>query len=312
MSIEFITGDSLPVMAGMPEGKFNLVFGSPPYVNARLYLEDGKDLGIARKCDDWIAWMLDITEAAIRVCNGPVIWVVGSKTKQHCYQPAPEGLVYEWWKRGGNHHLWRRCIFHRVGIPGSGGKQGFRADTEDILIFKKPGALPWANNKACGKPCKYERGGEMSYRRVDGKRVNDTPHFREAADGTVKGSHPRNICNTANPGNVVEEMYTATEVEQFLAAYEVGDWCHEKVGGGHMGHPLAHKNEAPFPEHLVERFVLSLCPPGGWVLDPFSGSGTTMSVCCRLGRNGIGIDLRESQTKIAQERCHDLQRELFP
>ena len=35
------------------------------------------------------------------------------------------------------------------------------------------------------------------------------------------------------------------------------------------------------PLEIVERMVLSSCPPGGLVLDPFSGSGTTAVACVR-------------------------------
>lgn len=75
-----------------------------------------------------------------------------------------------------------------------------------------------------------------------------------------------------------------------------------KVGGGLMGHALAHLNEAPYPTGIPEFFIKSLCPPGGTVLDPYSGSGTTVSVAERLGRIGIGLDLRMSQAKIATQR----------
>jgi site-specific DNA-methyltransferase (adenine-specific)/site-specific DNA-methyltransferase (cytosine-N4-specific) len=48
---------------------------------------------------------------------------------------------------------------------------------------------------------------------------------------------------------------------------------------------------APFPEELVERCLAVGCKAGGVVLDPFSGSGTTVRVAVRLGRSAIGIDL---------------------
>ena len=48
---------------------------------------------------------------------------------------------------------------------------------------------------------------------------------------------------------------------------------------------------APFPEELVERCLAVGCPPGGTVLDPFSGSATTVRVSVRLGRPAIGIEL---------------------
>ena len=79
-----------------------------------------------------------------------------------------------------------------------------------------------------------------------------------------------------------------------------GNLIHTLAGGGNMGHPLAHENEAPFPEDLAEWFLRPLCPPGGRVLDPFSGSGTTVAVAERLGRVGIGLDLRQSQCELVQ------------
>lgn len=55
------------------------------------------------------------------------------------------------------------------------------------------------------------------------------------------------------------------------------------------GFPAAHF--AVFPEELVRRCVLAGCRPGGAVLDPFSGSGTTGAVALRSGRRYVGIDL---------------------
>jgi len=86
-----------------------------------------------------------------------------------------------------------------------------------------------------------------------------------------------------------------------------GNVIHRKVGGGHMGHLLAHENEAPFPESLADFFVRSFCPPGGIVLDPFCGSGTTLAVACKAGRQGIGLDIRAGKgaMKTARERLAD-------
>ena len=48
---------------------------------------------------------------------------------------------------------------------------------------------------------------------------------------------------------------------------------------------------APYPENIVEYGIATGCPPKGVVLDPFSGSGTTMRVAKRLGRKFIGVEL---------------------
>jgi DNA modification methylase len=48
---------------------------------------------------------------------------------------------------------------------------------------------------------------------------------------------------------------------------------------------------APFPDELVERCLAVGCKPGGTVLDPFCGSGTTIRTALRKGRNAVGIEL---------------------
>lgn len=48
---------------------------------------------------------------------------------------------------------------------------------------------------------------------------------------------------------------------------------------------------APYPDELVTRCLSIGCPIDGVVLDPFVGSGTTMSVALRSGRSAIGIDI---------------------
>ncbi len=45
------------------------------------------------------------------------------------------------------------------------------------------------------------------------------------------------------------------------------------------------------PEKLLERIVRASSEPGALVLDPFSGSGTTLVVAARLGRKFLGLDI---------------------
>jgi DNA modification methylase len=60
-------------------------------------------------------------------------------------------------------------------------------------------------------------------------------------------------------------------------------------------------HNASFPDELARRCIETGSPPGGWVLDPFVGSGTVVDVAQRLGRNSLGIDLSdEYTTKVAR------------
>lgn len=58
------------------------------------------------------------------------------------------------------------------------------------------------------------------------------------------------------------------------------------------GLPVGLKNDHPTvkPVKLMEWLVKLVTPPGGTVLDPFCGSGTTLVAAERLGFDGIGVD----------------------
>ena len=59
---------------------------------------------------------------------------------------------------------------------------------------------------------------------------------------------------------------------------------------------------AVFPGGLIEPCILSSCPENGWVLDPFSGSGTSGIVATNNNRNYIGIDLNPEYIEITKRR----------
>ena len=59
---------------------------------------------------------------------------------------------------------------------------------------------------------------------------------------------------------------------------------------------------APFPEDLCKVPILATSPPGGLVLDPFCGTGTTMLVASQFGRKSVGIDVCERYVELADER----------
>ena len=63
---------------------------------------------------------------------------------------------------------------------------------------------------------------------------------------------------------------------------------------------------APYPADLCRIPILATCPPGGVVLDPFCGTGTTLAVAKSLGRSGIGIEISSSYADLIRQRLDDL------
>lgn len=145
------------------DASMDLVIGSPPYIDARLYLEGGRDLGISRNLDEWVAWMLAVTREALRVSRGLVLWVCAGDGGSH-YTPGPEGLLYQ---------------AHKAGIPTPRpdywlankpptGANWFTNTVEYVLAFGEPA---YFDPTPLATPVRYGSGGAFRMRSRDGERV---------------------------------------------------------------------------------------------------------------------------------------------
>jgi site-specific DNA-methyltransferase (cytosine-N4-specific) len=74
--------------------------------------------------------------------------------------------------------------------------------------------------------------------------------------------------------------YDITKVEQGAR-----DVVTTAVRAGQDGH------SATFPPQLVGPRILSSCPPGGLVVDPFCGTGRALTVAARHGRRVLGFEI---------------------
>ncbi len=71
-------------------------------------------------------------------------------------------------------------------------------------------------------------------------------------------------------------------------------------------HPEKTVHPCQFPIELVERCVLALTNENSWVLDPFSGVGSTVLGAVKNRRNAMGIEKEEEYCRIADQRIEDL------
>jgi site-specific DNA-methyltransferase (adenine-specific) len=229
---------------------------------------DARTYGInaQRKLQQWVGWMVQVTLEALRVSRGPVVWVVNGVVRKGEYWPAAEELLCAVRSAGG--YLERPLIWHKNSPPNR--KDWWVNDWEFVVCIKhEPGSVPYFDWRSVAKPPKYKAGGAFRQRQRNGRRNRGN-------------NYPQNAL--ARPRDVLRAC----------------------VGGGQMGSKLAHENEAPFPESLIEQILPVLCPPQGTVLDPFCGSGTTAAVAKRLGRGYVACDLRESQVELTKRRLKEV------
>lgn len=224
------------------------------------------EVGFSLEGDDWVQWAADCFMECLRVCNGLVAWVCEGRQQDFSYSYTPFLLGAELQRRGAK--LRKPVVYARQGIPGSGGTDWLRNDWEPIICATKNGKLPWFDISETGTKPVQNKERAATNRHKNGTR-KELVYFDP---------------EYANPGNIIEG----------------------RVGAGQMGWKDATQNEAPFPEWLAEFFIKTFCPPGGCVLDPFSGSGTTVAMAIKNGRSGVGIDLRESQVWLGETRLMGL------
>lgn len=305
-------GDCLKHMRKMKPQSIDLVLGSPPYESARLYLEDGKDLGIARKTEEWVSWMVEVFEESLRICKGIVAYVVGHGAGARKWSGAPALLCADLIRKGVC--LRSPAYFKRNGIMGSGTTDWLRADLEWIVCAaNSKDELPWSDNTACGHKPKYGPGGELSYRNKKGMRVNvwgaDPSSISRRPDGTKRRPTSKAILGNRKPDGTRDVQNGTTYRNQPPVKANPGNVIDcGAVGGNHMGSRIAHDNEAPYPEKLPDFFVRSFCPPGGIVYDPFGGSGTTAAAAVKTGRRFICSDIRASQIELMRHRVAQAHR----
>jgi site-specific DNA-methyltransferase (adenine-specific) len=94
-----------------------------------------------------------------------------------------------------------------------------------------------------------------------------------------------------------EQAYLLAKGDAALPAMplsDVVDWSYT----GNRLHPTQK------PVSILKPFIDTFCQPGGVVLDPFCGSGSTLVAASASRRDYIGIELEDRHCRTAQLRLH--------
>lgn len=93
-------------------------------------------------------------------------------------------------------------------------------------------------------------------------------------------------------------------LEKRHGTYDTTDTGGNKLGRSGKEPTAPQQNHHPTvkPIKLMEYLIRLITPPGGIVLDPFMGSGSTGVAAKRLGFSFIGIEMNEEYCEIAEKR----------
>lgn len=79
-------------------------------------------------------------------------------------------------------------------------------------------------------------------------------------------------------------------------------WFQKGLGASHPHAQIEKQHPAPFSFQDIQRLVLFFTKKGDVVLDPFSGTGSTVKACALSERTGIGIELSKHWCDLSKHR----------
>ncbi len=249
---DIILGDCKEELKNIPDNYVDLIITSPPYADQRKSTYGGIHP------DKYVDWFLPISNELLRVLKPTGTFVLNIKEK------VVEGerstyvmkLIIAMREQG---WFWtEEFIWHKKNSYPGKWPNRFRDSWERLLQFNKNKHFQMYQEEVMVPM------GNWAKTRL--KNLSETDKLRD--NSKVGSGFGKNISNwlerdMAFPTNV---LHLATE-------------CNNK------------NHSAAFPEELPEWFIKLFTKEKDIVLDPFMGSGTTLTVANRMKRNSIGIEI---------------------
>ena len=156
------------------------------------------------------------------------------------------------------------------------------------IIWAKPNPMPESVTDRCTKSHEY-----MFLLTKQPKYFFDHEAIREQA---VSAGKPRQFGANNQVGTLRQDIGRIYEDSGLRNKRDVWTVNTSRFKGAHF---------ATYPPELIEPCVLAGSREGDWVLDPFSGSGTTGVVALANGRNYVGCELNPEYADISLYRIQD-------
>jgi site-specific DNA-methyltransferase (adenine-specific) len=329
----FVQGDAVEVLRECPPGIFDFAMTSPPYWGKREYYNGG--IGLEREFADFIGHLLDVFGEVKRVLkDSGSFWLnIGDSYSDKRLLGIPWRLAIRMMDEQG-WILRNSVVWNKVKGGPDNTLDRLRNVHEDVFHFvKNPRGYYYDADaiRSSPKKTKVVNGSVVSATGVSGVRYKRQIELTTALTGAEKASAMAELqdmlgavarSEVADFRMIIRGQQRTTHSD----SEKVSGRAKELRDKGYYFlkyHPNGSKPSdvwdilpedtqkrqghfAPYPEDLCKIPILATCPPGGLVLDPFCGTGTTMLVACHLGRKSVGIDIASEYLEIADRRCATL------
>jgi site-specific DNA-methyltransferase (cytosine-N4-specific) len=312
-TVSLLLGDALETLRTLPDASVDCIVTSPPYYGLRDYGTAGQ-YGLEASPVEYVETMRALFAEARRVLAGDgTLWLnLGDS-----YVCSPKGSESKTSGLKGRNN-------HRTTPAGSGGKNGGGLAAKQLLgipwrvafALQDDGwilrnEIIWAKPNAMPEPVKDRLSTRHEHLFLFSKSQRyhfDLDPIREPhtiGNGGRQRAAVRGTNDYADSDHKFRTRHRPTDNGNSGLVTGAGYNPKGRNPGDVWSiptrpYPAAHF--AVFPIDIPLRCIKAGCKPGGTVLDPFSGSGTTGAAARQLDRRYIGIDLNSAYHDLARGR----------
>ena len=307
--VRFLLGDCRVRLRDLPAESVDCIVTSPPYFGLRQYSGSTREIGREDTMDGYLASLSEACGAMHRVLKPTgTLWLnlgdVYSNDRKWSYTPktalqasCPASVEASRTRR--HTGLQDKCLLllgARLMLRLI--DEGWTLRSE--IVWAKPSPMPESvkdrPSRAHEKVYLLSKGHTYFYNRL----TFPVADRRRGKGAGCALERPREAEKGLPPGQ-----------ESFGARYSSGEHTERRMRDYEEAPPPVWRistatfhgeHYATFPIELAGRCIESGCPPGGVVLDPFAGAGTTGLAAVLLGRRAVLCEISPTYIELAQQR----------
>ena len=307
--ITVLVGDCLASLRTLPDQSVHTCVTSPPYFGLRDYQVPGQ-IGLEDTPDAFVSRLVEVFREGRRVLrDDATLWLnlgdsYGRNPAKGQHKPGQSGgkhaAVYNRGKGRASATALGDSVKEKdlIGIPW---RVAFALQADgwylrQDIIWHKPNPMPESVRDRCTKAHEYvfllSKGPRYYF---------DSEAIKEpVAESSVARLAQPTLAQQAGSARV------PGKTNGNMKAVGNGETRNRRSVWTVTTKPFKGAHFATFPPDLIEPCILAGCPPGGTVLDPFGGSGTTAGVALKHGRNAILCELNPDYAALVKARVDSI------
>ena len=265
-------GDSVEVLKGIPDNSIHYSIFSPPFASLYTYSNSDRDMGNSKTDDEFYEHFIFLVKELYRVT------MPGRLLSFHCMN-LPTSKV-------------------RDGVIGIKDFRGLliRIFTDagwiyhsEVCIWKNP-VTAMQRTKALGLLWKQlKKDSAMSRQGI--------PDF--IVTMRKPGDNPERVTHT-------DESFPCNVWQKYASPVWMDINQSDTLQRKSAREDKDEKHICPLQLEVIKRCIELWSNPNDIVLDPFAGIGSTPYVALRMGRRGLGVELKESYYEQAVKNCNEV------